>query len=141
LSIKTTFNLVKIHLFFRIMLLIQWSVIFCRPCCYRFWETEIYTPSVFRILICWVYFITFIAFINKGKNLCSNRKILQVYTYLRCAYILPSKRNSGGHDYWSIQGPLDGIEICLMYTATDVYIAWCIQLVIQSESLHFFCEL
>jgi hypothetical protein len=22
---------------------------FCRPC-YRFWETEIYTPSVFRIL-------------------------------------------------------------------------------------------
>jgi len=28
LSIKTAFNLVKIHLLFRIMLLIQWSVIF-----------------------------------------------------------------------------------------------------------------
>ena len=25
-----------------------------------------------------------------------------------------------------------------MYTATDVYIAWCIRLVIQSESLHFY---
>ena len=48
LSIETTFNFVKIHLLFRIMLLIQWSVNFCRPS-YRFWETEIYTPSVFRI--------------------------------------------------------------------------------------------
>jgi len=49
LNIKT-FNLVKkkIHLLFRIMLLIQGSVNFCRPS-YRFWETEIYTPSVFRI--------------------------------------------------------------------------------------------
>jgi len=60
------------------MLLIQWSEIFCRPCCYRFLGD------------------------------------------------------------WNIQGPLDGIEICLMYTATDVYIAWCIRLVIQSESLHFY---
>jgi hypothetical protein len=32
LSIKTAFNLVKIHLLFHIMLLIQWSVIFCHPC-------------------------------------------------------------------------------------------------------------
>ena len=93
-------------------------------------------------LICWVYFITFIAFCCyikkiKCKTLCSNRKILQVYTYLCCAYFWPSKRDGGGLDYWFIQGPLDGIEICLIYTATDVYIAWGIRLVIQSESLHF----
>ena len=52
LSIKTESNLVKIRLFFCIMLLIQWSIIistFCWPCCYCFWETEIYTPSVFRM--------------------------------------------------------------------------------------------
>jgi hypothetical protein len=40
LKIKTAFNLVKIHLLFRIMLLIQRSVICCRPCCYRFWELK-----------------------------------------------------------------------------------------------------
>ena len=49
LSKKIAFNLVKIHLLFRIILLIQWSLIFSRPCCYRIRETEIYTPSVFRI--------------------------------------------------------------------------------------------
>jgi hypothetical protein len=48
LSIKTVFNLVKIHLLLCIILLIQWSVIFCRPCCYRFRRLK-YTPSVFRI--------------------------------------------------------------------------------------------
>jgi hypothetical protein len=32
LSIKTAFNLVKIHLLFLIIPLIQWSVMFCRPC-------------------------------------------------------------------------------------------------------------
>jgi hypothetical protein len=37
LSIKTAFNLVKIHLLFRIIPLIQWSVMFCRPCFNRFW--------------------------------------------------------------------------------------------------------
>jgi hypothetical protein len=46
---KTAFNLVKIHLLFRIIPLIQWSVMFCRPYFIRFWGTEIYTPSVFRI--------------------------------------------------------------------------------------------
>jgi hypothetical protein len=35
-TIKTAFNLVKIHLLLRIVLLIQWSVIICRPCCYRY---------------------------------------------------------------------------------------------------------
>jgi hypothetical protein len=49
LSIKTAFNLVKIHLLFRIIPLIQWSVMFCRPCFKRFWGLKIYTPSVFRI--------------------------------------------------------------------------------------------
>ena len=49
LSIKTAFKLVKIHLLFRIMPLIQWSVMFCRPCFKRFWGLKIYTPSVFRI--------------------------------------------------------------------------------------------
>jgi len=49
LSTKIAFNLVKIHLLFRIMRLIQWSIMFCRPCFHRFWGTEIYTPSVFRI--------------------------------------------------------------------------------------------
>jgi hypothetical protein len=29
---KKAFNLVKIHLLFRIIPLIQWSVMFCRPC-------------------------------------------------------------------------------------------------------------
>jgi hypothetical protein len=48
LSIKTVFNLVKIHLLLCIILLIRWSVIFCRPCCYRFRRLK-YTPSVFRI--------------------------------------------------------------------------------------------
>jgi hypothetical protein len=37
LSIKTAFNLVKIHLLSRIIPLIQWSVMFCRPCFNRFW--------------------------------------------------------------------------------------------------------
>jgi hypothetical protein len=37
LSIKTAFNLVKIHLLFRIIPLIQWSVMFCRPYFNRFW--------------------------------------------------------------------------------------------------------
>ena len=46
---KNSFNLVKIHLLFRIMPLIQWSVIFCRPFFHRFGGTNIYTPSVFRI--------------------------------------------------------------------------------------------
>ena len=49
LSIKTAFNYVKIHLLFSIMLLIQWSVIYCRPCCYRFLEDWNIYPSVFRI--------------------------------------------------------------------------------------------
>ena len=49
LSIKTAFNFVKIHLLFRMMPLIQWGVMFCRPCLHHFWEIEIYTPSVFRI--------------------------------------------------------------------------------------------
>ena len=76
-------------------------------------------------LICWVYFITFIAFCCFiEKNKCKTCvQIENCYTYLRCAYFLPSKRNGGGHDYWFIQGPLDGEEICLMHTATDVYIA------------------
>jgi hypothetical protein len=39
----------KIHLLFRFMPLILWSVMLCRPCFHRFWGTEIYTPSVFRI--------------------------------------------------------------------------------------------
>ena len=145
LSIKTAFNLVKIHLFFRIMLLIQWSVIFCRPCCYCFWETEIYTPFVFRILICWVYFITFIAFccfIEKlNAKTCVQIEQFCKFTHIYAVRIFcpwSVKPKGGGHDYWFTQGPLNGIEICLMYTATDVYIAWCIQLVIQSESLHFY---
>jgi hypothetical protein len=47
LSIKTAFNLGKIHLLFRVMPLIQWSVMFCRPCFYHFWGTEIYIPRLF----------------------------------------------------------------------------------------------
>ena len=48
LSIKTAFNLVKVHLLFRIMLLIQWNIICCPPC-YRFLETEIYKS------VSWIY--------------------------------------------------------------------------------------
>ena len=37
LSIKTAFNLVKIHLLFCIIPLIQWSIMFCHPCFNLFW--------------------------------------------------------------------------------------------------------
>jgi hypothetical protein len=40
------FNLVKIHLLFRIIPLIQWSVMFCRPCLNRFWVLK-YIPRLF----------------------------------------------------------------------------------------------
>jgi hypothetical protein len=46
LSIKTAFNLVKIHLLFRIIPLIQWSVMFFRPCFNRFWGLK-YIPRLF----------------------------------------------------------------------------------------------
>jgi hypothetical protein len=46
LSIKTAFNLVKIHLLFRIIPLIQWSVMFYRPCFNRFWGMK-YIPRLF----------------------------------------------------------------------------------------------
>ena len=52
LSIKTAFNLVKINWLFRIMLLIQWSVIvsiIVGRVVIVFGEIKIYTPSVFRI--------------------------------------------------------------------------------------------
>ena len=48
LSIKIAFNLAKIHLFFRIMLLIQWSVIFLSSMLPFLGDWNIY-PSVFRI--------------------------------------------------------------------------------------------
>jgi hypothetical protein len=43
LSIKTAFNLVKIHLLSRIIPLIQWSIMICRPCLNRFWGLK-YIP-------------------------------------------------------------------------------------------------
>jgi hypothetical protein len=46
LSIKTAFNLVKIHLLFRIIPLIQGSVMFCRPRFNRFWGLK-YIPRLF----------------------------------------------------------------------------------------------
>jgi hypothetical protein len=47
LSIITAFNLVKIHLLFRIMPLIQWSVMLCRPCFNRFRGLK-YIPRLFN---------------------------------------------------------------------------------------------
>jgi hypothetical protein len=46
LGIKTAFNLVKIHLLFRIIPLIRSSVMFCRPCLNRFWGLQ-YIPRLF----------------------------------------------------------------------------------------------
>jgi hypothetical protein len=67
LGIKTAFNLVKIHLLFRIIPLIQWSVMFCRPCFNRFcvWphDVESFQGSTFclfvmvqpwNIGVCWI---------------------------------------------------------------------------------------
>ena len=53
LSIKTAFNLVKIHLLFRIIPLIQSSVMLCRPCFNRFWGLK-YIPRLF-----YEYMLTF----------------------------------------------------------------------------------
>ena len=141
MSIKTAFNLVKIHLFFRIdsvkayFFVVHVVIVFGRlnPVCFL----NIDMLSVFYYFYCILLFYKKI----KCKNLCSNRTILQVYTYIviftLCVFFA-SKRKGGGHDYWFTQGPLDGIEICLMYAATDVYISWYIRVVIQSESLHFY---
>ena len=43
--LKTAFNLVKIHLLFRIIPLIQWCVMFCRPCFNLFWGLK-YIPRL-----------------------------------------------------------------------------------------------
>ena len=72
LRIKTAFNLVKIHLLFRIMLSLQWLwkhkyfFFFCRPCCYYFYEnlkTYIIAHLFLRIyadIHCW----------RTNENLC-----------------------------------------------------------------------
>jgi hypothetical protein len=44
--LKTAFNLVKIQLLFRIIPLIHWSVMFCRPSFNRFWGLK-YIPRLF----------------------------------------------------------------------------------------------
>jgi hypothetical protein len=62
LSLKTGFNLVKIHLLFRIILLFQQSVIFCRPCCYRFRRMK-YTPRLFS-----EYMLTFM--VERPMQIC-----------------------------------------------------------------------
>jgi hypothetical protein len=46
LKVDHLFNWVKIHLLFRSIPLIQWSVMFCRPCFNRFWGLK-YIPRLF----------------------------------------------------------------------------------------------
>jgi hypothetical protein len=76
LSIKTAFNLVKIHLLSHIIPLIQWSVMFCRPCFNRFGGLK-YIPRLlpmFQLVLCWefkklrmelIYWINTIAFVYR----------------------------------------------------------------------------
>jgi hypothetical protein len=54
-SLRTAFNSEKIYLLFRIIILIQWSIIFCRPCCHRFMRLK-YIPRLFS-----EYMLTFMA--------------------------------------------------------------------------------
>jgi hypothetical protein len=78
------FNLVKIHLFVRIIPLIQWNVMFCRSCFNRFWGLK-YIPRLFS-----EYLMTFrveepmkICVTNEIRNIkydfCQNYHHLQMY--------------------------------------------------------------
>jgi hypothetical protein len=73
LSIKTAFNLVKIHLLFRIMLLIQWNVIFLSS-----------MLSVFRIyadIHAW----------RTNENLCNKLNPYYSIIYILYIQIIPSQ--------------------------------------------------
>ena len=70
LSIKTAFNLVNIHLIFRIIPLIQWSVMFCRPCFNPFWGLK-YIPRLFS-----EYMLTFR--VEEPMKICATNKIRNI---------------------------------------------------------------
>jgi hypothetical protein len=75
LSLKTAFNLVKIHLLFCIMILIQWSVnisVFVNHVVIGFlgpkWgrpKTYIYTPSVFKKIYIYIYIYIYVWKLNQ----------------------------------------------------------------------------
>ena len=68
---KTAFNLVKIHLLFRIIPLIQWSVMFCRPCFNLFLRLK-YVPRLFS-----EYMLTFRA--EEPMKICVTNWIRNIY--------------------------------------------------------------
>ena len=74
LSIKTVFNLIKIHLLSCIMPLIQWSVMFCRPCFYRFWGLK-YIPRLFS-----EYMLTFR--VEEPMKICVINYFRNIYIYI-----------------------------------------------------------
>ena len=73
LSIKTAFNLVKIYLLFRIIPLIQWSVMLCRPCFNRFWGLK-YIPCLFS-----EYMLTFR--VEEPMKICVTNKIRNIFFF------------------------------------------------------------
>jgi hypothetical protein len=73
LSIKTAFNLVKIHLLSRIISLIQWSLMFCRPCFNRFGGLK-YIPRLFS-----EYMLTFRA--EEPMKICVTNYIRNIKLY------------------------------------------------------------
>jgi hypothetical protein len=75
LSIKTAFNLIKIHLLFRIIPSIQWSVMFCRPCFNRFWGLK-YIPRLFS-----EYMLTIR--VEEPMKICVTNSIRNIHIYPR----------------------------------------------------------
>ena len=72
--LKTSFNLVKIHLLFRIIPLIQWSVMLCRPCFNRFWGLK-YIPRLFS-----EYMLTFR--VEEPMKICVTNYIRNINNYI-----------------------------------------------------------
>jgi hypothetical protein len=75
LSIKTAFNLIKIHLLFRSIPSTQWSVMFCRPCFNRFWGLK-YIPRLFS-----EYMLTIR--VEEPMKICVTNSIRNIHIYPR----------------------------------------------------------
>ena len=89
LSIKTAFNLVKIHLLSRIISLIQWSLMFCRPCFNRFGGLK-YIPRLFS-----EYMLKFRA--EEPMKICVTKYIRNIKLYwkkicIKVIYMLSSEK-------------------------------------------------
>jgi hypothetical protein len=104
---KTAFNLVKIHLLFRIISLIQWSVMFCRPCFNRFWGLK-YIPRVlcelskwfFNYNMCLICFGSYSDFIESSTY---NKKFNHKYIwriFVKHSHVLKWQMIQVSRDYW-----------------------------------------